>query len=481
MKLMPKLRLWFFIWIRFTLISAFLATLLGFAFLIYALRMPSKEISSATLAEAENIASLLSGMLAADFDPYATLDVFIKAITEYSLKDDIMVQEKEGYEIYWSTIFWNFPDYGGAGYSPVVSSGKKPETEKRFREDANQLLLQSLENISPAQIVNREYFVIAVPVASNNQVYGSIGYGISIPAITGKFLTRFFSKLIPQVLIGFAILTLVPGAIITYMLGRRINILRQAAEGFLEGKFGQIKISPARDELGLLADVIRKIDSSLPALLEDRRQAGISDERNRVARNLHDTIKQDLFAVFLNAEALEKNLDPKDPKHRMASDIRRGISDALESARSLILTYSSDSFGRKQLETGIRTEFEKWKNTGSFSGYSITIEDNVIPDTIAESCYMIAKEAAANTARHSGATFISLNLFFTGETINLLIIDNGKGLSQEWKAGFGMLLMRQRALEAGGSFHITSPGGKGVMIEAVFPVDTTEKQGVGNE
>ncbi len=67
----------------------------------------------------------------------------------------------------------------------------------------------------------------------------------------------------------------------------------------------------------------------MPALLEDRRQAGMIDERNRVARNLHDTIKQDLFSVFLTAETLEKNLKIPDSDRRMVSEIKTAFQKRL--------------------------------------------------------------------------------------------------------------------------------------------------------
>ncbi len=472
MKLMPKLRLWFFIWVRFTLISAFLAIVLAIVLILVAFSKPPEDITSDTMLETENISILLSDLISAGVDPIIAVDVFTNAVRSYSREEDLRLQEEEGYELYWSTIFWDMGDFGGSGFLPVISTGKKPDTEKTFRQEAKELLIKAFQSGSSMQIVKPEYFIVATPVLGESIVYGSIGYGVSMPHVTWKFILQYLSALTTQVLLVFALLTLVPGAVITYMLGYRINILRQAAEGFLEGKFGQIKISPAKDELGILADVIKKLDTSLPALLEDRRQAGILDERNRVARNLHDTIKQDLFSVFLTAETLEKNPKIPDSDRRMVSEIKNGISEALETARSLILTYSSDSFGRKQLESGIKSELEKWEKAGAFSGYAISIEDFIIPGKIAESCYMIAKEAAANSARHSRASFININIFSTGESINLLVTDNGNGLAPGWKAGFGMLLMRQRAVEAGGSFHITSPGGKGVMIEVIFPVES---------
>jgi len=436
--------------------------------------MPSIDITSETLKEAQNISRLLSGLFDAGFDPHLIVDVFTGTVTEYSRDEDMLLQEKEGYDIYWSSIFWDFGSYAGKGYSPVVSSGKKPETEKRFREEAHQLLRQSSESNTAKQTVNRDYFILSVPVAKGSRVYGSIGYGISMPSITRKFLISFFSRLIPQVLLGFALLTLVPGAVITYMLGHRINILRLAAEGFLEGSFGRIKIPPAKDELGLLADVIIKLDSSLPALLEDRRQAGMWDERNRVAMKLHDTIKQDLFALYLNAETLEKKTTDNSSIRKMAGEIKNGISAALETARSLIHTYTSDIFGRSELESGIKSELEKWKRSGAIRHFSLVLENCIIPDKTAEACFMITREAAANAARHSGATEINVGISFDSGNLRLRVIDNGAGLSPGWKAGFGVLLMRQRASECGGTFSMQSAPGSGAVIEVLFPLNEQE-------
>ncbi len=481
MKYITKLRFWFFIWIRFTLISTFIAIIIVTSMVIYTFKMPSEDITKQTKEDLVSTAELLSAFFSSGVDPQTVVDLFSEVMTEQTKKEEQSGVEETGYEIYWCSIFWEFADYGISGFSPVITSGKKQNEEMIFNMKAKELLKMSLESNTISQEINHKYFIIAVPVSDKDNIYGAISYGTSIPAITKKMFFIFFRDFIPQVLLIFALITLIPGGILSFIIGKKINTLRCAAEGFLDGKFGNINIKSGKDDLGLLADVILKLNKSLPALLEDRRQAGMWEERNRVAKNLHDTIKQDLYAVFLNTEVLEKSFKKNDPKAVMVSEIKKDMTVALETARSLISTYTADVFGRTELESGIRSELEKWKKSGAINNYHINVVDSIIPDTIAEACYMIFREAAANSARHAGAECINVDILLIDNTIILRIKDNGRGLEPDWKAGFGILLMHQRAVECNGSFNISSSETGGVLIEAIFPNKVEKKAEGKNE
>jgi NarL family two-component system sensor histidine kinase LiaS len=198
--------------------------------------------------------------------------------------------------------------------------------------------------------------------------------------------------------------------------------------------------------------------ADLEELIETRQQLSASDERNRLARDLHDSVKQQVFAISMNLGAAQQLLDeqPEAARRRLdtAFELARQSQQELSTIIQTLRPVQLEGAGlvealaayteRWQLQTGITSEFEA-RGTG------------VVPGDLEDALFRVAQEALSNVARHSGATRAQVTLTITGDRATLEVRDNGSGFATgEAAVGVGLSSMRERMSTSGGTLHITS-------------------------
>ena len=199
-----------------------------------------------------------------------------------------------------------------------------------------------------------------------------------------------------------------------------------------------------------------------------RTRAGnaVSEERRRVARELHDGLAQELGFIATRARALEDER-PGDPEARMLASAAERALD--ESRRAIIaLTHSTD----EPLEAAVAQAAEE---VAGRVGTRLKLEldrDVRVPAATREALVRIVREAVSNAARHGAADAIRVELV-NGDGIRLRIIDDGAGFdpdrSSASEGGFGLVSMRERARAVGGVLTIESSPARGTEIEVVLP------------
>ncbi len=285
--------------------------------------------------------------------------------------------------------------------------------------------------------------------------------------------------------LNISLLLLLPGGAIAgfvfaLALRRRIVPLRASAEGFLAGDFTVNKTGPSRDELGLLSSALARLGEGLPGLLAGSQERGVWEERSRIARELHDGLKQELFALSLNAGALARRPELGDGKcAAMASDLERGIGQALSRTQDMLEAFSPAIVTPENLGAMIAAELGRWKDSGR--GFEETLDIDALPedDRTANASFWIAREAIGNAAKHSGCSKLAARLFRKDGAFMLSIEDDGHGIAPSKangrarsgatreRAGMGLGLMRSRAREAGGQVVMETREG-GTTVLAVF-------------
>ncbi|MEO0374505.1 MAG: GAF domain-containing protein, partial [Cyanobacteria bacterium P01_A01_bin.17] len=225
----------------------------------------------------------------------------------------------------------------------------------------------------------------------------------------------------------------------------------------------------------------------LTHLAEQSQSAALVNERNRLAREIHDTLAQTFTGVSLQLEAVRGITTPANGAEptledfneaqtyiRRARDLARaGLSEARRSVRSL----RSAALETDALPDALRkTLTQTTRDTGLETHFYLEGNPILLPDDIQLNLLRISQEAVTNTLRYAQATQLDLTLSFTSQPnqqVQLRVIDNGKGfdttqLSQ--KSGFGLLGIRERTAHFGGTFELLSTPNIGTTLDIVIPL-----------
>jgi signal transduction histidine kinase len=211
------------------------------------------------------------------------------------------------------------------------------------------------------------------------------------------------------------------------------------------------------------------------ARLQDRdRRAAVLEERNRLARELHDSVTQVLFGLTLNLEAAA-GLMTKRPE-RAAELVTRAqemAAEALAEMRSLIFELRPSALQEKGLAMALTNHVNLFRRRqGVEVTLQITVEDRLDPDV--ELClYRVTQEALNNIVKHAKATHVWISYLAEPDAVTLTVRDNGVGFAagtESSNQSFGMIGMRERVAAVGGTLHVTSSPGEGTTIQARIPL-----------
>ena len=210
-------------------------------------------------------------------------------------------------------------------------------------------------------------------------------------------------------------------------------------------------------------------------LSEKARQGAVLEERNRIAREIHDTLAQGFTGVVVNLEASSRALKKEDVQlasvhiDHARELAKEGLEEARNSVRSLRPTVSGPTCLATQMEYLVRMARE----TGAVEPhFSLVGEKRLVPDAQRVEIIRIAQESMTNILKHSKAKAVLIELVFAENTIVLSIADDGDGfLSSEKHEGFGLLGMHERAERIDAKLTINSNPGKGTRIVLSVPCE----------
>ncbi|NJM74309.1 MAG: response regulator, partial [Scytonema sp. RU_4_4] len=242
---------------------------------------------------------------------------------------------------------------------------------------------------------------------------------------------------------------------------------------YVDTSWANIRLSNGTN-IGIGQDITER----LLAELRERKQAedaSILEERNRIARDIHDTLAQVLTGVVVHMEAA-KVVVSEDSKARthitQAQNLARdGLAEARRSVwalRPLVLEQGSLSNALECLVKGLTTGTPiQARCTIKKMPYSLPVE-------VETNLLRIAQEALTNTLKHADASAIEVELTFASQAISLRIQDNGRGFHPELQngKGFGLVGMHERIRGLGGQLKIKSQPGQGTEMLAVVPLVT---------
>ncbi len=195
------------------------------------------------------------------------------------------------------------------------------------------------------------------------------------------------------------------------------------------------------------------------------------EERNRIAREIHDSLGHSLTALNLQLETALKlwQSNPSKAQNFLARAKELG-SKALQDVRQSVSTMRSHPLHSESLEQAIAVLNEDfYRSTGVAPICQIDLA-YTLPPEISTAFYRIIQESLTNISKYADATQVTLELTTTKTSLYLIIQDNGRGFDLEQnRTGFGLQSMRDRTLAIGGEFNINSAPGSGCKITVNIP------------
>lgn len=195
-------------------------------------------------------------------------------------------------------------------------------------------------------------------------------------------------------------------------------------------------------------------------------------ERNRIAREIHDSLGHTLTAQSIQLDSALLLLASDTEKTRsFLTQAKQLCTQALREVRQSVAMLRSDPLQEQSLENAIATLLKEFRTTTAISPDCTISLPEPLPTEINATVYRIVQEALTNITRHSSATEVTIQLMQQEQTLYLLVKDNGKGFNPlQNSTGFGLQGMRERTLALGGQFNLTSQPGKGCVITAQIPL-----------
>jgi NarL family two-component system sensor histidine kinase YdfH len=204
-------------------------------------------------------------------------------------------------------------------------------------------------------------------------------------------------------------------------------------------------------------------------------------ERQRMARELHDTLAQGLAGLILQLEAADSHLGRQEPA-KSQEIIQQAMLRAratLADARRAIGQLRAVSPGPADLERAVRQEAERFS---SATGIPCTVQIDLpepVPEAVSENALRAVSEALTNTARHARAKHAWIEIASHGGALSVSIRDDGTGFEparSQTEDHYGLLGLRERARLAGGSLEITSSLAQGTSLHLTLPLPEAEAE-----
>ena len=231
------------------------------------------------------------------------------------------------------------------------------------------------------------------------------------------------------------------------------------------------------DEVSLLVALAEQ----LGVIIENHRLRGhieeiaVVAERQRLARDLHDSINQSLYSINLFTHAAREASEDDDPT-QLADRLTRIETialDALKEMRLLLYQMQPDVLAEHGLAEALQLRLDSVeRQLGIDVDYQVVGEVDDLPPNIAEALYWAAMETLNNSLKHAGASHVRIRLTMNEPVIELEITDNGRGFELEQvNRGMGLENIRQRLEQLNGCLSVSSAVGIGTSVEFAVSLD----------
>jgi signal transduction histidine kinase len=232
------------------------------------------------------------------------------------------------------------------------------------------------------------------------------------------------------------------------------------------------------DRWAILTSLVSQAAVALGTVDRTRRLA-MEEERNRIARDIHDTVAQSLFGIVFTLDACAKLL-PKQAE--MVKKELTELRDVADEVRHQVRQSILDIWPSDLTEDKFKADLSKYV-TDCAPDHVFTVDFTIsgnfdgLPARVRRSLYRVCQEALANAARHAGVDMARVYLYVEPEEVHLSIRDTGRGFDpkealarERNRERFGLRSMQERVQTLGGTCDILSQGSQGTQILVRVPV-----------
>ncbi len=216
---------------------------------------------------------------------------------------------------------------------------------------------------------------------------------------------------------------------------------------------------------------MRRMADHVQALLHTKQELALLEERNRLARELHDTVKQETFATLMQVRAA-RNLLEQDPAtaREHLEEAEALIKTSQQELSLLISELRPGALAGKGLVGALTDYLAAWSQHACIPSTLQAPGEQRLPVEVEQTFFRVAQEALSNTARHSRASAVTVSLEFHQDSAAFCISDNGVGFDPSVKGdGFGLRSMSDRLSAIGGRVDIQASPDNGTTIRATAP------------
>lgn len=323
--------------------------------------------------------------------------------------------------------------------------------------------------------------VMALPIKNlSGDILGTLIATMLIPAFNLQTLGSIAILLLISVIV-FTLAAGVIGAIFGFLtsrgLTRRIESLSSAAEAWSQGDFSIISTDKSADELGQLSQRLNSMAEQLQNLMQTYQELAAVEERNRLARELHDSVKQQVFATTMQVGAAQALL-PGDPDKALEhlNEAENLSRQSQEELAILIQELRPTTLGKGGLVEALESYAADWSRQSTINARVQTRGEITLPIAVEQTLFRVAQESLSNVARHSGAAKVDILLTSEPDVVTLSISDDGQGfdLSEARDEGFGIRSMQERIENLDGTVTVETKPGRGTRVLVSVPVTREE-------
>ncbi|MFC8533085.1 sensor histidine kinase [Streptomyces sp. NPDC057249] len=224
-------------------------------------------------------------------------------------------------------------------------------------------------------------------------------------------------------------------------------------------------------------ELIEELVATRAELAEAERTAGTLAERERLAREIHDTLAQGLSSIQLLLRAAERALPEDAPAAAQVHRAREAAQDNLAEARRFVRALTPPDLANGSLTAALERLSARSTTPALAVRFAVSGTPVELPTPYEVALLRTAQSALANTVRHAGAGRAEITLSFMDTSVSLDVVDDGRGFAQDVPAagasesgGFGLPAMRSRARSLGGTLSVESAPGQGTAVALTLPL-----------
>ena len=328
------------------------------------------------------------------------------------------------------------------------------------------------------------YLVFVTPLAAEDDRLLGVEVVIARTPTRATILLLVLGVIVGGLII-FSLAAAMMGTLFGWRTARRLSgrlaHLSQISAAWGQGDFEQQIEDNEADEIGELGENLNRVAVDLQTLLADREQVAALEERERMARELHDTLAQGVVGLVLQLEAVKHYLSEGEvaESQLIVTEATTQARDALRQARAAIDDLRAEALFAPDFIAVVTRRTQKFSASNNLSVELDTqLPDSLLlPSPISLHAQRALAEMLANVARHAEATTVYVTLWLKDGCMLIEVADNGAGFDVETAVRpghYGLIGLKERARLTGGHFSINSSPTSGTTALLHLPLEKTE-------